>query len=96
MKTQPSSASCLAVRNDIQHAGVQYILDSVIPQLLADPSKRFIYVEVVFFARWWRLQTEAMRQAVRQLVAEGEQEGLSAFRSIVDFPESHVTWAHVS
>ncbi|XP_053232372.1 lysosomal alpha-mannosidase [Podarcis raffonei] len=62
------------VRNDIQHAGVQYILDSVIPQLLADPSKRFIYVEVVFFARWWGLQTEAMRQAVRQLVAEGRLE----------------------
>ncbi|XP_034262785.1 lysosomal alpha-mannosidase [Pantherophis guttatus] len=62
------------VRNDIQHAGVQYILDSVVPQLLADPSKRFIYVEVVFFARWWGLQTEAMRQAVRQLVAEGRLE----------------------
>lgn len=63
---------CLAVRNDIQHAGVQYILDSVIPELLVDPSKRFIYVEVAFFARWWELQTEATRQAVQQLVAEGK------------------------
>uniref|UniRef100_A0ABM5FLY9 Alpha-mannosidase n=1 Tax=Pogona vitticeps TaxID=103695 RepID=A0ABM5FLY9_9SAUR len=62
------------VRNDIQHAGVQYILDSVIPQLLADPRKRFIYVEVAFFARWWGLQTEDMRQAVRQLVAQGRLE----------------------
>ncbi|XP_061472674.1 lysosomal alpha-mannosidase isoform X1 [Rhineura floridana] len=62
------------VRNDIQHAGVQYILDSVIPQLLADPSKRFIYVEVAFFARWWGLQTEDMRQAVQQLVAAGRLE----------------------
>ncbi|XP_063148563.1 lysosomal alpha-mannosidase [Candoia aspera] len=62
------------VRNDIQHAGVQYILDSVIPQLLADPSKRFIYVEVAFFAHWWGLQTEAMRQSVQQLVAEGRLE----------------------
>ncbi|XP_060096660.1 lysosomal alpha-mannosidase [Heteronotia binoei] len=62
------------VRNDIQHAGVQYILDSVIPELLSDPSKRFIYVEVAFFARWWGLQTEATRQAVRQLVAEGRLE----------------------
>ncbi|KAH0629645.1 hypothetical protein JD844_011874 [Phrynosoma platyrhinos] len=48
--------------------------DSVIPQLLADPSKRFIYVEVTFFARWWGLQTESMRQAVRQLVDEGRLE----------------------
>nr|XP_056703983.1 lysosomal alpha-mannosidase [Euleptes europaea] len=62
------------VRNDIQHAGVQYILDSVILELLADPTKRFIYVEVAFFARWWGLQTDAMRQAVQQLVAEGRLE----------------------
>ncbi|XP_066472931.1 lysosomal alpha-mannosidase [Tiliqua scincoides] len=62
------------VHNDIQHAGVQYILDSVIPQLLADPSKRFIYVEVAFFAHWWQLQTEEMRQTVQRLVAEGRLE----------------------
>lgn len=53
---------------------MQYILDSVIPQLLADPSKRFIYVEVAFFAHWWQLQTEEMRQAVRRLISEGKQE----------------------
>ena len=34
--------------NSIQHAGVQYILDSVIRQLVSDPSKRFIYVEIAF------------------------------------------------
>ncbi|KAJ6668062.1 hypothetical protein lerEdw1_016383 [Lerista edwardsae] len=62
------------VRNDIQHASVRYILDSVIPHLLADPSKRFIYVEVAFFAHWWQLQTEEMRQAVQHLVAEGRLE----------------------
>ena len=37
--------------NSIQHAGVQYILDSVIPQLVADPKKRFIYMEIAFLER---------------------------------------------
>ncbi|KAG7218977.1 hypothetical protein INR49_019375, partial [Caranx melampygus] len=38
-------------RNDIQHAGVQYILDSVVDQLLKNPDRRFIYVETAFFYR---------------------------------------------
>ncbi|XP_061174982.1 lysosomal alpha-mannosidase-like [Saccostrea echinata] len=61
-------------RNDIQHAGVQYILDSVIPELLSDPSKRFIYVEIAFFARWWREQDATMKGNVRKLVSEGRLE----------------------
>lgn len=32
--------------------GVQYILDSVIPALLANPERRFIYVEIAFFERF--------------------------------------------
>lgn len=58
-------------RNDIQHAGVQYILDSVIPELDADPSKRFIYVEIAFFERWWHQQTQEMQDTVKKLVAQG-------------------------
>ena len=38
--------------NSIQNAGVQYILDSVIPALLANPARRFIYVEIAFFERY--------------------------------------------
>lgn len=58
-------------RNDIQHAGVQYILDSVVDQLLKNPDRRFIYVESAFFYRWWKQQSSAMQQTVRQLVNEG-------------------------
>jgi hypothetical protein len=43
-------------RKDINTVGVQYILDSVIPELMKDPTKRFIYVEMAFFWRWWREQ----------------------------------------
>lgn len=58
-------------RNDIQHAGVQYILDSVVDQLLKNPDRRFIYVESAFFYRWWKQQSSAMQQTVGQLVNEG-------------------------
>lgn len=50
---------------------MQYILDSVVDQLLKNPDRRFIYVETAFFYRWWRQQSAAMQQTVRQLVNEG-------------------------
>ena len=49
---------------------MQYILDSVIDHLLADPSKRFAYAEVAFFSRWWRAQRAPRRRAVQQLVSQ--------------------------
>ncbi|XP_041362774.1 lysosomal alpha-mannosidase-like [Gigantopelta aegis] len=53
---------------------VQFILDSVIPELERDPSKRFIYVEIAFFARWFREQLDPMRHTVKRLVNEGRLE----------------------
>ncbi|KAL9966329.1 hypothetical protein ACROYT_G024383 [Oculina patagonica] len=64
--------------NSIQHAGVQYILDSVIPQLSADSTKRFIYVEIAFFERWWNEQNEAMRTEVKKLVKDKQLEFINA------------------
>uniref|UniRef100_S4RY66 Alpha-mannosidase n=1 Tax=Petromyzon marinus TaxID=7757 RepID=S4RY66_PETMA len=61
-------------KNDIQHAGVQYILDSVIPALEQNPSRRFIYVEMAFLKRWWKQQGEAMRRRVRALISQGRLE----------------------
>lgn len=58
-------------KNNIQNAGVQYILDSVIQELLKDPNKRFIYVEIAFFARWFNEQSDIMRHAVKGLVNSG-------------------------
>ncbi|KAF5918545.1 hypothetical protein HPG69_006885 [Diceros bicornis minor] len=62
------------IQNDVQHAGVQYILDSVLSSLLADPTRRFIYVEISFFSRWWRQQTNATQEIVRDLVRQGRLE----------------------
>ena len=58
-------------RNDIQHAAVQFILDTVVDQLLQDPNRRFIYVEMAFFHRWWNEQDDALKDQVKTLVNEG-------------------------
>jgi lysosomal alpha-mannosidase len=59
-------------RNDIQHACVQYILDSVIDALVKNPERRFIYVEIAFFWRWWNEQSNDTRNIARELVNDGE------------------------
>ena len=61
----------LKTKQEIQRAGVQYILDTVVPELIKDPNKRFIYVEVAFFARWWREQDSDMQLNVQNLVQNG-------------------------
>lgn len=53
---------------------MQYILDSVVQQLLSDPAKRFIYVESAFFFKWWGEQSDTMKDQVNQLVQEGRLE----------------------
>ena len=54
--------------------GVQYILDTVISELIKDPAKRFVYVEIAFFWRWWNEQDNSMKEDVRNLVNEGRLE----------------------
>lgn len=61
-------------KQDIQWAGVQYTIDTVIRSLLLDPKKKFIQVEIAFFSMWWWQQTETMKANVRQLVKEGRLE----------------------
>ncbi|XP_013877498.1 lysosomal alpha-mannosidase [Austrofundulus limnaeus] len=76
-------------RNDIQHAGVQYILDSVVDQLLKNPDRRFIYVETAFFYRWWKQQSSSTQQTVRQLVDEGRLEFVNGGWCMSDEATTH-------
>ncbi|CAM4731854.1 unnamed protein product [Leuciscus chuanchicus] len=76
-------------RNNIQHAGVQYILDSVIDQLQKDPARRFIYVETAFFYRWWRQQSQNTRRIVTQLVNEGRLEFINGGWCMSDEATTH-------
>ena len=66
------ASSHVVARTDIVPAGVQYILDTVVTELLADEQRRFIYVEIAFFYRWWREQNEKRQNEVRMLVNEGK------------------------
>ncbi|PSN38683.1 hypothetical protein C0J52_08901 [Blattella germanica] len=60
--------------NNIQKAGVQYILDTVTQSLSDNPDRRFIYVETAFFWKWWLEQSEAKQEEVKMLVNEGRLE----------------------
>ncbi|KAH8283700.1 hypothetical protein KR018_012603 [Drosophila ironensis] len=58
-------------KNNIQHAGVQYIIDTVVSELVKNPDRRFIQVETSFFAKWWAEQSETGKEIVKKLVNEG-------------------------
>jgi len=60
--------------SSIQNAGVQYILDTVVMALQANPERKFIYVEIAFFYRWWREQNPTTQAVVKELVSEGRLE----------------------
>jgi alpha-mannosidase len=53
---------------------VYYIIDTVVSRLTEDPNRKFIYVEVGFFARWWDQQPEKKRDMTRRLVKNGQLE----------------------
>jgi len=57
---------------------VKNILDTTIPVLLKDSNKRFIYVEMYYFHRWWNEQNATMKEQVRGLVKEGRFEFINA------------------
>ena len=52
----------LIANNSIQHAAVRYIIDTVIDELLKNKDRKFIYVEIAFFTRWWNEQTDDIKQ----------------------------------
>lgn len=58
-------------RNEIQNAGVQYILDTVVEELIMNKDRRFIYVETAFFWKWWLEQDNRTRSIVNELVQSG-------------------------
>ncbi len=55
----------------IINLGVQYILDSIFDGLVENPDRRYIYVEIAFFWRWWNEKSEDIRNTVKQLVNDG-------------------------
>lgn len=64
----------VGANNSIRGACVQNVLDSVISALLEDKNRKFIYVEIAFFQRWWRQQSPALKIKVKELVNSGQLE----------------------
>ena len=53
---------------------VCFFIDTVVDELAKDPNKRFVYVEIAYFWRWWNEQNDETKQLVRTLVDEGRLE----------------------
>ena len=86
---------------DIQRAGIQYILDTVVQALDRNPNRTFMYVETAFFWKWWLRQDDQIKQLTRRLVDTGRlelvsggwsmnDEGCTHYSSIID----SMTWGH--
>ncbi|KAM1788524.1 hypothetical protein ACFX11_038807 [Malus domestica] len=75
--------------NSIQGACVQNVLDSLVPALLADKNRKFIYVEQAFFQRWWREQSKGTQNIVKQLVNDGQLELINGGMCMHDEAATH-------
>ena len=62
----------------ITPSGVRYIIDSVVHSLQDNPNRTFIFVEMAFFARWWKDQTPRKKEMVKKLVSNKQLEFVNA------------------
>ncbi|GAB4848626.1 hypothetical protein Ancab_003333 [Ancistrocladus abbreviatus] len=79
----------VGANNSIRGACVQNVLDSVISALLEDENRKFIYVEMAFFQRWWRQQSPKVRARVKELVNTGQLEFINGGMCMHDEATPH-------
>ncbi|XP_073222216.1 alpha-mannosidase At3g26720 isoform X2 [Cicer arietinum] len=79
----------VGANNSIRGACVQNVLDSVISALLEDQNRKFIYVEMAFFQRWWRQQSKAKKLKVKELVNSGQLEFINGGMCMHDEATPH-------
>ncbi|KAF5961837.1 hypothetical protein HYC85_003046 [Camellia sinensis] len=79
----------VGANNSIRGACVQNVLDSVISALLEDKNRKFIYVEMAFFQRWWRQQSKALKTKVQELVNSGQLEFINGGMCMHDEATPH-------
>lgn len=59
--------------NSIDERGrVNEIISTAMESLLENPARTFTYVEMKFFSMWWANQTDAVKDSVRFLLANGQ------------------------
>lgn len=79
----------VGANNSIRGACVQNVLDSVISALLEDENRKFIYVEMAFFQRWWRQQSPKLKVKVKELVNSGQLEFINGGMCMHDEATTH-------
>ncbi|PON35514.1 Glycoside hydrolase [Parasponia andersonii] len=80
----------VGANNSIRGACVQNVLDSVISALLEDKNRHFIYVEIAFFQRWWRQQSNTLKIKVKkELVDSGQLEFINGGMCMHDEATPH-------
>ncbi|KAL5717332.1 alpha-mannosidase [Ranunculus cassubicifolius] len=79
----------VGANNSIRGACVQNVLDSVIAALLADENRKFIYVEIAFFQRWWNQQSPKLQGLVKELVKTGQLEFINGGMCMHDEATPH-------
>ena len=47
---------------------MKYILDTVVEELGKNKDRKFIYVEIAFFTRWWNEQNDDIKQKVLLII----------------------------
>jgi lysosomal alpha-mannosidase len=67
-----------------QHLSVRQIITSTVQELLKDSKRRFVYVEMAFFWRWWNEQNEETKNLTRKLVDERRLEFVIGGWSVMD------------
>ena len=50
---------------------VRMIIDSVIEELYTRPDRKFIFVEISFFSKWWNQQDDFTKAKVKRLITAG-------------------------
>eukprot|EP00301_Raphidiophrys_heterophryoidea_P000324 c10160_g2_i1.p1 GENE.c10160_g2_i1~~c10160_g2_i1.p1 ORF type:complete len:1006 (+),score=235.35 c10160_g2_i1:43-3018(+) len=73
----------------IQHAAVHQIISSAMDALAKNPNRKFIYVEIAFFWRWWQQQTDSRKQQVRDFVQNGQLEFINGGWCMHDEASTH-------
>ena len=53
--------------NEIQDAGVGYIIDTVVTELSKNSERKFVFVEIAFFAMWWNEASDYERNGQKAL-----------------------------
>ncbi|XP_050383972.1 alpha-mannosidase At3g26720-like [Argentina anserina] len=79
----------VGANNSIRGACVQNVIDSVISSLFEDKNRKFIYVEIAFFQRWWRQQSPSMKIKVKHLVTSGQLEFINGGMCMHDEATAH-------